>query len=195
MREKSSIRVALLIIRGRSSAPAIRPRPRRRSDHASTVECVRLRLRTARSAGIHCARIFQGSRGRMLYRGAASARRTPHAAGALGMQDDLRQGLALFGEGWVGGGLSQVCDSNRVVSMFLRKENPALFTAINADSCEALHFLVPYDRERAERASERIVEVIAATKEGRLLERAYRDPSDFRCLSQCGHRDRCWRLP
>ena len=54
---------------------------------------------------------------------------------------------------------------------------------------------MPYDRARAERAIERIAEVIAATKEDRLLERAYRDPTDFRCVSQCGHRDRCWRLP
>jgi hypothetical protein len=78
---------------------------------------------------------------------------------------------------------------------YLDKPNPALFTAVNADSCESLHFLVPYDRVRAERAIERIAEVIAATKEHRLLERAYHDPKDWRCVSQCGHRDRCWALP
>ena len=60
---------------------------------------------------------------------------------------------------------------------------------------ETLHLLVPYDRARAARSIERIAEVIAATKEHRLLERAYSDPTDFRCVSQCGHRDRCWRLP
>jgi hypothetical protein len=78
---------------------------------------------------------------------------------------------------------------------YLGKSNPALFTAVNADSCEALHFLVPYDRERAERDIARMSEIIAATLEGRLLERAYRDPSDFCCVSQCGHHDRCWKLP
>ena len=78
---------------------------------------------------------------------------------------------------------------------YLRKTNPALFTAVNADSAEALHILVPFDRDRAERAIARISEIIAATREGRLLERAYRDPTDFRCVSQCGHRDRCWGLP
>jgi hypothetical protein len=78
---------------------------------------------------------------------------------------------------------------------YLGKTNPTLFTAVNTDSCEALHFLVPYDRGRAERAIERITVVIAATIEHQLLERAYRDPTDFRCLSQCGHRDRCWKLP
>jgi hypothetical protein len=78
---------------------------------------------------------------------------------------------------------------------YLDKLNPALFTAVNADSCEALHLFAPFDRARAERAIERVTAIIAATKEGRLLERAYHDPSDFHCLSQCGHRDRCWKLP
>jgi hypothetical protein len=70
-----------------------------------------------------------------------------------------------------------------------------LFTAVNADSGEALHILVPFDRDRAERMIERIAEIIAATKEQRLLERAYHDPADWRCVSQCGHRDHCWKLP
>jgi hypothetical protein len=78
---------------------------------------------------------------------------------------------------------------------YLGKQNPALLTAINADSCEVLHLLVPFDRARAEQAIERIAEIIAATKEERLLERAYSNPADFCCLSQCGHRDRCWQLP
>jgi hypothetical protein len=78
---------------------------------------------------------------------------------------------------------------------YLGKLNPALFTSVNADTAEVLHMLVPYDRDRAESAIQRITEIIAATKEGRLLERAYNDPSDWRCVSQCGHRDRCWALP
>jgi hypothetical protein len=86
---------------------------------------------------------------------------------------------------------TQICLYQR----YLRKENPCLFSAINADSAEALHMLVPYDRDRAERAIERIAEIIAATKEGRLLERAYHDPNDWRCVSRCCHRDRCWALP
>jgi hypothetical protein len=78
---------------------------------------------------------------------------------------------------------------------YLDTKNPALFTAVNADSCEVLHLLVPFDRDRAERAIARMSEIIAATLEGRLLERAYHDPNDWRCVSQCGHRDRCWKLP
>ena len=77
---------------------------------------------------------------------------------------------------------------------YLNKTNPALFTAVNADSCEVLHLLAPFDRARAEQAIARIAEIVAATREGRLLERAYSDPTDFRCVAQCGHRDRCWKL-
>jgi hypothetical protein len=78
---------------------------------------------------------------------------------------------------------------------FLDKTNPALFTAVNADSCEALHISIPYDRDLADRATERIRQIIEVTKKGQLLERAYDDPKDWRCVAQCGHRERCWRLP
>jgi hypothetical protein len=126
----------------------------------------------------------------------------PHLPGVHLMLPALWECKMIYAKGWrslVKDGLAKIypkyATQIALYQYYLGKTNPALFTAVNADSCEALHFFVPYDRERAERAIERIVEVIAATKEGRLLERAYRDPSDFRCMSQCGHRDRCWRLP
>jgi hypothetical protein len=78
---------------------------------------------------------------------------------------------------------------------FLNRPVPALFTAVNADSCETLHVLVPFDRERLERTFERISAIITATQEGRLLERAYHSSNDWHCLAQCGHRERCWSLP
>jgi hypothetical protein len=78
---------------------------------------------------------------------------------------------------------------------YLGRPLPCLFSAVNADSAETLDMLVSFDRDRAESAIQRITEIIAATKEGRLLERAYHDPTDWRCASQCGHRDRCWALP
>jgi hypothetical protein len=34
--------------------------------------------------------------------------------------------------------------------MYLKIPNPALFTVTNADTCEWLHFLVPFDAERAQ---------------------------------------------
>jgi hypothetical protein len=114
----------------------------------------------------------------------------------------IRECKCIYAKGWrslVKDGLAKTypkyATQIALYQRYLDKANPALFTAVNADSCETMHFLVPYDRVRAEQAIERIAEVIAATREERLLERAYHDPSDYRCVSQCGHRERCWRLP
>jgi hypothetical protein len=76
---------------------------------------------------------------------------------------------------------------------FLQKTNPALYTAINADTCEVLHFPVPYDAAFALRALERIEMIIEATKKSELLPRAYASRDDWRCKI-CGHRGRCWGL-
>jgi hypothetical protein len=70
--------------------------------------------------------------------------------------------------------------------------NPALFSAINVDTCEQLHFWVPFDAERAQLWSDRAANIIAATRAGELLERAYDSPDDWRCR-MCPHVDRCWR--
>jgi hypothetical protein len=77
---------------------------------------------------------------------------------------------------------------------FLKKTLPALYTIIDANTMEALHFAVPFDEERAKNAIDRIAVVLDATTRGELLPRAYVDPSDFRCKKfHCGHMDRCWR--
>ena len=70
-------------------------------------------------------------------------------------------------------------------------EHPALFTAVNANTCERLHLQVPFDAERAQAWSDRAVAVIEATRAGELLPRAYDDPQDWRC-KMCGHHTRCW---
>src|SRR5690606_32956317 len=49
--------------------------------------------------------------------------------------------------------------------------NPALFTAINKDTAELHHELVPFDAERAQTASDRAVRILAATDAGELLPR------------------------
>jgi hypothetical protein len=77
---------------------------------------------------------------------------------------------------------------------YLDVTNPALFTVTNADTCERLHLLVPFDAERAQAWSDRAVAVIEATRAGELLPRAFDDPEDWRCRF-CGHRERCWRGP
>lgn len=71
---------------------------------------------------------------------------------------------------------------------------PAVFTAVNANTCQRLHLLHPFDAVRAQEWSDRAVMVIKATVAGELLARAYDDPTDWRCV-MCSHRARCWRQP
>jgi len=75
---------------------------------------------------------------------------------------------------------------------YLGITNPALFTVTNADTCERLHFFVPFNAERAQSWSDRAVYIIEATRAGELLPRAYDDPADWHC-KMCLHRERCWR--
>jgi hypothetical protein len=75
---------------------------------------------------------------------------------------------------------------------YLSLTNPALFSAINVDTCEQLHFWVPFDAERAQLWSDRAANIIAATRAGELLERGYNSPGDWRCRI-CPHVERCWR--
>jgi hypothetical protein len=74
---------------------------------------------------------------------------------------------------------------------YLDITNPALFTAVNADTCELLFFNVPFDAELAQYHSDRAANIVAATRAGELLPRAYDDPGDWRCRI-CGHKKRCW---
>lgn len=75
---------------------------------------------------------------------------------------------------------------------YLDVTNPALFTAVNSGTCELLSFLVPYDAERAQLWSDRAANIIAATRAGELLPRAYKYPEKFPCKI-CPHVERCWR--
>jgi hypothetical protein len=74
---------------------------------------------------------------------------------------------------------------------YLDLNNSALFTALNADTCERLHSLVPFNAERAQLWSDRAVTVIEATRAGELLPRNFDDPQDWHCR-MCSHRERCW---
>jgi len=75
---------------------------------------------------------------------------------------------------------------------YLNITNPALFTVTNADTCEWLHFFVPFDAERAQLWSDRAANIIAATGASELLPRGFDDPEKFPC-KQCPHNARCWR--
>jgi len=74
---------------------------------------------------------------------------------------------------------------------YLNITNPALFTVTNADTCEWLHLLVPFDAELAQFHSDRAVNIIEATRAGELLPRAFDDPQDWRCRT-CSFARRCW---
>jgi hypothetical protein len=71
--------------------------------------------------------------------------------------------------------------------------HPAVFTATNADTCERLHILIPFDGEFAATMIKRVQLIVEATKRGELLSRMTDDPTNWRCRL-CGHRERCWRL-
>lgn len=70
-------------------------------------------------------------------------------------------------------------------------EAPALFTAINKDSCEIWHELVPFDAERAQAASDKAVRILRACDAGELLPRHTEDPEHFECRF-CAWKERCW---
>jgi len=70
-------------------------------------------------------------------------------------------------------------------------EHPTLFTALNSDTCELLHILVPFDAEAAQAASDRAVRIVEATIAHELLPRVSDNADDWRCRF-CGHKERCW---
>lgn len=72
--------------------------------------------------------------------------------------------------------------------------NPALFTAINKDTAELHHELVPFNAELAQRMSDRAVRILRATDAGELLPRLARDRDHFECR-MCAYTERCWSLP
>ncbi|ABK43814.1 conserved hypothetical protein [Magnetococcus marinus MC-1] len=71
--------------------------------------------------------------------------------------------------------------------------NPALFTAINKDTSEIHHELVPFDAPLAQKMSDRAVRIIKATEAHELLPRISRESTHFQCR-MCSWADRCWSL-
>ena len=77
---------------------------------------------------------------------------------------------------------------------FLDKPNPALVSCVNADSCETLHLVLPFDATRAKEAIACAQAIIDTTRAGDLLPRFTGDPENFQCRI-CQHRRRCWGKP
>ena len=71
---------------------------------------------------------------------------------------------------------------------------PALFTALNKDTCELHHELVPFDAALAQALSDRAVNILRATDARELLPRHTTNPDHFECR-MCSWRERCWMLP
>ncbi|MEJ6479674.1 MAG: hypothetical protein QNL92_13455 [Octadecabacter sp.] len=71
-------------------------------------------------------------------------------------------------------------------------QSPALFTAINKDTAEIYHELVPFDAGLAQRMSDRGVRILQATDAGELLPRIANNQDFFECRF-CSYADRCWR--
>jgi len=72
------------------------------------------------------------------------------------------------------------------------EENPCVFTALNKDTSELYHELIPFDAECAQRYSDRAAQIIKATENNELLSCISSDPSFFKC-KMCGFRDQCFR--
>jgi hypothetical protein len=72
--------------------------------------------------------------------------------------------------------------------------NPALFTAVNKDTAELHHELVPFDGGLAQRMSDRAVRILRATEAGDLLPRLAANPDHHECR-MCAWSRRCWSLP
>lgn len=71
---------------------------------------------------------------------------------------------------------------------------PAVFTAINKDTAEMHHELVPFDAGLAQRMSDRGVRILQATDAGELLPRVAANRDFFECRF-CSWAERCWGLP
>jgi len=70
-------------------------------------------------------------------------------------------------------------------------DNPAIFTAVNADTMEIYAELVPFDATLAQKMSDRAVRVIQATEAGELLPRSFAQADHFECRF-CSYAQRCW---
>lgn len=74
---------------------------------------------------------------------------------------------------------------------YLDLTNPCLFTAINKNTQELHHELVPFNQKLAQDTSDKAVSIVKATKAGQLMPRAFASSSHFKC-KWCRWSDFCW---
>jgi hypothetical protein len=70
-------------------------------------------------------------------------------------------------------------------------EAPALLTAINKDTSELWHELVPFDGALAQSVSDKAVRILEACDVGEWLPRVAQEPVYFECTN-CAWKQRCW---
>jgi hypothetical protein len=70
-------------------------------------------------------------------------------------------------------------------------ENPCVFTALNKDTSELLHELIPFDSEAVQRYSDRAVQIIQASENNEKMPCISNDSSFYKC-KMCGFRNECW---
>lgn len=71
---------------------------------------------------------------------------------------------------------------------------PCLFTALNKNTEELHHELVPFDQQLAQAMSDRMAQVVHSTAAKQLLPRAHSSADYFEC-KWCDHHKTCWSLP
>ena len=71
-------------------------------------------------------------------------------------------------------------------------QNAALLTAVNKDTSELYHELVPFDAGLAQMASDRAVHILRSTQAGETLPRISRDSECFECRF-CDWKQTCWK--
>ena len=71
-------------------------------------------------------------------------------------------------------------------------DNPALFTVVNKNTSEIYYELVDFDRDLAQRASDKAVNILTASKAGDILPRVA-NSKDFYLCKFCEFRETCWK--
>jgi hypothetical protein len=74
---------------------------------------------------------------------------------------------------------------------YMSLTNPALFFAVNADTMECHLEMVPFDKARAQAASDRAVSIILDSRAGAMRPRCTETPEFYAC-SDCPFKRRCW---
>ena len=70
-------------------------------------------------------------------------------------------------------------------------ENPALFTVINKNTCDIYYEFVDFDKELAQKTSDKAVEILKAVQHDEILPRVAMDSDYFLCKN-CEFRSTCW---